>query len=83
LVGLVMEAKGVLRAGQSVVLPGASAGRGEITSGTFSPTLGKSIAMARVPAGIGDYCDVEIRHKRIRVNVVKPCFVRNGRSLID
>uniref|UniRef100_A0A486XVF2 Aminomethyltransferase n=1 Tax=Rheinheimera sp. BAL341 TaxID=1708203 RepID=A0A486XVF2_9GAMM len=79
LVGLVMEAKGVLRHGQRVVVEG---GEGEITSGTFSPTLGFSIAMARVPATVGDNAEVDIRGKMVAVKVVKPAFVRMGKKVI-
>ena len=79
LVGLVMEQKGVLRHGQRVVVNG---GEGEITSGTFSPTLGFSIAMARVPASVGDTADVDIRGKMVPVKVVKPAFVRMGKKVI-
>jgi aminomethyltransferase len=81
LVGLVLEAKGVLRAHQKVIVEGIEQ-TGEITSGTFSPTLGYSVALARVPAGIGEQCLVEMRNKQIPVKVVKPSFVRNGKPLI-
>ncbi|PID46248.1 MAG: glycine cleavage system protein T [Proteobacteria bacterium] len=80
LVGLVLQEKGVLRGHQKVV---CDVGEGEITSGTFSPTLGKSIALARVPASIGDSCEVEIRGKCLAAKVVKPVFVRNGKSQLD
>jgi len=79
LVGLVMEQKGVLRHGQKVIVAG---GEGEITSGTFSPTLGYSIAMARVPASTGDTAEVDIRGKLVPVKVVKPSFVRMGKKVI-
>lgn len=79
LVGLVMESKGVLRHGQRVLVNG---GEGLITSGTFSPTLGFSIAMARVPAGSDTHAEVEIRGKMVKVSVVKPSFVRNGKSVL-
>lgn len=79
LVGLVMEQKGVLRHGQRVVVNG---GEGIITSGTFSPTLGFSIAMARVPASVGDSAEVDIRGKLVPVKVIKPAFVRMGKKLI-
>jgi len=75
----VMEQKGVLRHGQKVVTEG---GEGEITSGTFSPTLGFSIAMARVPASTGDTAEVDIRGKLVQVKVVKPNFVRMGKKVI-
>lgn len=79
LIGLVMTEKGVLRAGQKVKVDG---GEGVITSGTFSPTLGHAIAMARVPKPVGDTAEVELRKKWVTVNVVKPSFVRNGNSVL-
>jgi len=79
-VGLVLLDKGVLRGHQKIY---CAAGEGEITSGTFSPTLGKSIALARVPHGIGSQCEVEIRGKRLAAEVVKPVFVRNGKSMLN
>jgi len=79
--GLLLLDRGVLRAHQKVVTP---QGEGEITSGTFSPTLSQSIALARLPAGvaIGSEVEVEIRDKRLKARVVKPVFVRNGKPLI-
>ncbi|SFD71375.1 glycine cleavage system aminomethyltransferase GcvT [Pseudoalteromonas denitrificans] len=79
LVGLVLEAKGVLRAGSKVIVEG---GEGVITSGTFSPTLGFSVALARVPKTVGENAQVEMRKKLVDVKVVKPSFVRNGKSII-
>ena len=55
---------------------------GVITSGTFSPTLGFSIALARVPAGIKDSAIVLLRNREIPVEVVKPGFVRSGKALV-
>jgi aminomethyltransferase len=80
LVGLVLEERGVLRAHQVVRVTGI--GEGEITSGSFSPTLSKSIALARVPMATGDRAEVEIRGKWYPVRVVKPTFVRHGKILI-
>jgi aminomethyltransferase len=80
LVGLVLEERGVLRAHQVVRVEGV--GDGEITSGSFSPTLGKSIALARVPAATSERAEVEIRGKWYPVRVVRPTFVRNGKALI-
>jgi len=78
LVGLVMDDKGVLRHGQRVVTP---AGDGEILSGGFSPTIGKSIAFARVPAGAQGTLQADIRGKLVPVRVVKYPFVRDGKPL--
>ena len=60
-------------------------GEGVITSGTFSPTLQHSIAMARVPRSvkIGDEVEVEMRKKLVKVKVVKPSLARNGQSQLD
>ena len=80
LVGLVLEERGVLRAHQVVRI--ADVGEGEITSGSFSPTLSKSIALARVPVATADRAEVEIRGKWYPVRVVKPTFVRLGKALI-
>ena len=80
LVGLVLEERGVLRAHQVVRI--ANVGEGEITSGSFSPTLSKSIALARVPMATADRAEVEIRGKWYPVRVVKPTFVRLGKALI-
>ena len=74
-IGLVLDDKGVLRHGQTVY---TSQGEGEILSGTFSPTLGKSIALARVPAGDPGQVEVDIRGKRFPLRVVKYPFVRDG-----
>jgi aminomethyltransferase len=81
MVGLVLIDRGVLRAHQKVF---AAQGEGEITSGSFSPTMNQSIALARVPNGValGDTVEVEIRDKRLKARVVKPPFVRNGKILV-
>ena len=80
LVGLVLEDRGVLRSHQKVIVPGV--GEGEITSGTFSPTLERSIAFARVPAATAGRVQVDIRGKLLNARVVKPPFVRSGKSLV-
>ena len=80
-VGLVLEGKGVLRSHQKIVVEGV--GEGEVTSGTFSPTLGVAIAMGRVPVGTDARCEVEIRNKRLPARIVKPPFVRNGKACIE
>ncbi|MNC43017.1 Aminomethyltransferase [compost metagenome] len=79
-----MEEKGVLRAGMPVTFTTASGEtrEGVITSGSFSPTLGYSIALARVPRDIGAEAQVEIRKKLVTVKVTKPAFVRNGQPLV-
>jgi aminomethyltransferase len=81
LVGLILEGKSVPRAQGKVIVDKGE--QGEITSGTFSPTLGVGIALARVPMGTGTYCTVEIRGKRLPARVIKPPFVRHGKSCLS
>ena len=81
LVGLVLEERGVLRSHQKVI--NEDGGEGETTSGTFSPTLNTAIAFARVPSNSGNQCKVEIRNKLLSARVVKPPFVRMGKSCLD
>ena len=85
-VGLILREKGgILRAHQRVIAAsGAQLEQsGEITSGTFSPSMQQAIALARVPMGVavGDTVQVEIRDKRLAASVVKLPFVRNGKVL--
>jgi aminomethyltransferase len=80
-VGLLLEGRGVLRNHMKVVVDGV--GEGEITSGGFSPTIGRSIALARVPAGDYDQAQVDVRGKLLNVRIVKTPFVRNGQIRID
>jgi aminomethyltransferase len=83
LVGLVLEQRGVMRAHQTVHAIEGGEAIGEITSGTFSPTLNQSIAMARISAEIKDSCFVEMRGKMLPVKIVKLPFVRNGKKQFD
>ena len=89
LVGLLLEERGVLRSHQSISALGAAGDAqpgaviGEVTSGTFSPTLNRSIALARVQSGTGTKVLVDIRGKPHAARVVKPPFVRDGKALIE
>jgi aminomethyltransferase len=95
LVGLVLEDRGVLRSHQQVLIPGSgggkvtgcasevTSGKGEVTSGTFSPTLNRSIALARIPATAPGRVQVDIRGKLLNARVVKPPFVRLGKAKPD
>lgn len=77
-VGLLLESRGVLRDGMTVVIP--DVGTGVITSGTFSPSLKQSIAIARVPKATGEHAQVELRGTLADVRVLKLPFVRNGKK---
>lgn len=83
LVGLIMTEKGVLRNDLPVRFTDSEGNlrEGVITSGSFSPTLGYSIALARVPAGIGEQAIVQIRNREMPVKVTKPIFVRAGKPV--
>ena len=82
LAGVVLRDRGVLRAHQKVRTP---LGEGEVTSGTFSPTLAVSIALARLPLGtrMGEDVEVDVRGRHLRATTVKYPFVRHGQSLIE
>ena len=80
-VGLLLKDRGVLRDHQRVVLDGG--GEGEITSGGFSPTLGRSIAMARLPAGDETTAKVEVRNRLLDVDIVSLPFVRHGEAKVN
>jgi aminomethyltransferase len=75
LVGLVLQDRGVLRPGQRIV---TDAGDGQTTSGSFSPSLQKAIAFARLPRGAANSCQVDIRGKLLDCRIVRPPFARNG-----
>lgn len=79
--GLLLEEPGVLRSHQRVRVPGG--GEGVVTSGGFSPTLDRSIGLARLPQGSYASCEVEIRGVWKRVRLLPPRFVRVGRSLVE
>ena len=78
---LLVDSGGVLRAHQVVHTP---LGDGEITSGTYSPTMKQSIALARLPAAVevGDVVHVQVRDRRLAARVVKPPFVRQGNVIV-
>tara|TARA_B100000945_G_scaffold120648_1_gene95967 strand:+ start:1289 stop:2362 length:1074 start_codon:yes stop_codon:yes gene_type:complete len=80
LVGLVLIGKGVLRHGQRVL---TDHGEGFITSGSFSPSMDCSIALARVPKMVLEKCRVEIRDKLVDAVLVKPPFVKHGKVLVE
>lgn len=83
LIGLVLEQRGVMRSHQTLHATEDGPAIGEVTSGTFSPTLNQSIAMARIDRDIKDSCFVEMRGKMLPVRIVKLPFVRNGKKQFD
>lgn len=81
LLGLKLLGRGVLRSHQKVA---TARGDGEVTSGSFAPTLGCSIALARLPAGVvpGEEVGVELRSGHAAAVVCRPPFVRRGKALV-
>jgi aminomethyltransferase len=79
LTGLVLDARGIVRHGHEVDVGGGRSG--VVTSGIFSPTLGYSIGLVRVPADAGPACTVQLRGRQLPARLVKPPFVRNGQQV--
>jgi aminomethyltransferase len=79
-VGLVLDERAVLRSHQRIIV--ADFGDGEVTSGTYSPTLARSIGLARVPSATGNTVQVEVRGRLLPAIAVRPPFVHHGRSMI-
>lgn len=77
--GVVLREKGILRSGQEIVFDNGSIGY--ITSGSFSPTLGFAVGLAYIPK-TGSNPKVTIRKKQLEIELVKPRFVKNNKSLI-
>ncbi|MBT3197454.1 MAG: glycine cleavage system aminomethyltransferase GcvT, partial [Gammaproteobacteria bacterium] len=76
-VGLLLEGKGVMRSHQKLFVGAREVG--EITSGGFSPTLNRTIALARIAQEVDAGCEVEMRGRRVPVTIRRPLFVRDGR----
>ena len=76
--GVLLGAKGVMRHGYGVT---TNLGDGVVTSGVFSPTLGYSIALARLPRGAAGDCTVKIRAASVPARIVRPPFVRDGKRI--
>ena len=82
MLGLILTDRGVLRGHQAVLLNGSEIG--EITSGTFSPTLEQSIALARISSdvtlNIGDTVQIAVRKKQLNAVIAQSPFVKNGKA---
>lgn len=78
LTGLLAQGRGIPRPHMEVVHDGEVVG--EVTSGTFSPTLSKGIALALLPPALvpGTSVSVRVRNREEPFEVVKPPFVTPG-----
>ncbi|WP_353507906.1 glycine cleavage system aminomethyltransferase GcvT [Intrasporangium sp.] len=74
--GLLVTGRGIPRPHCTVSRDGAQVG--EVTSGTFSPTLRQGIALALLDPGVseGDTVDIDVRGRSVAAQVVKPPFVQ-------
>ena len=79
LVGVLLNEKGILRSGQKIIKDGVE---GEVTSGTFSPFMKKSIGLARMPLSIDNNADVLIRNKLLNVKILSLPFIRKGKIML-
>jgi aminomethyltransferase len=81
LVGLELEGRRIARQHHKILADGKAIG--EVTSGTLSPTLGKSIAMAFVPAGYseeGTGLEIDLGRQRIAAKVVPLPFYKRPKQ---
>ena len=76
--GLVFEDKCIVRSNQEIFFEGNSLMKGVVTSGTYSPTLKKSIALARIPISNLKKCLTNVRGKEIKALIGSPKFVKEG-----
>ena len=81
LVGLMLEERSILRQGQEVYFDKKRKTKGIVTSGSYSPTLGKPIALARVPKNIENSCFAEVRGKEVFAKIGTPKFIKEGKEI--
>ena len=79
--GLIFNEKAIVRSNQEIYFDQKKTVRGIVTSGSYSPTLKKSIALARIPNTEMKTCMAEIRGKLIEARVGKPRFLKEGRII--
>ena len=81
LVGILLEERAIIRSGQAIFLYKERTIKGIVTSGTYSPTLKKSIALARLPKLNEEICYTEVRGKLLEAKIGKPRFVKEGKKI--
>jgi aminomethyltransferase len=75
--GLEMEGRGIARRGYGVFQEGRKVGK--VTSGGFSPTLEKGIALAMLDSDTKNTVNIDIRGKMHSAEIVKPPFYKRQR----
>ena len=81
LVGFSVEGRGIARQGHGVLSGGEAVG--EVTSGTWSPTLEKAIGMAYVPPALaapGTPLELDVRGRKLPAAVVELPFYRRQKK---
>jgi aminomethyltransferase len=76
IVGIILQDKGILRSGYEIT---HEQGKGEVLSGSYSPTLQSSIGLARVDQGYKENGKVMIRNKLLNIDFVSPRFLGQGK----
>ena len=76
-----LEERAILRQGQKVYCDGDKELEGVVTSGTYSPTLKKPIALARIPSIAAKSCFTEMRGKEVFAKIGSPRFIREGKEI--
>jgi len=81
LVGILLNERTILRQGQKLYLDEEKKLEGVVTSGTYSPTLKKPIALARLPRENTKICFAESRGKLIQAKIGSPKFINEGKEV--
>lgn len=79
--GLLFNEGAIVRSNQEVFFNDLGVPRGVITSGSYSPSLKKSIALARIPTTNLKTCVAEVRGKRVEALIGSPQFVKEGKLI--
>ena len=81
LVGIMLDERTILRQGQKLWFNENKDLDGIVTSGTYSPTLKKPIALARIPKADLKSCFTEVRDKKVFAKIGSPKFIKEGKEI--
>ncbi len=77
--GLLFEDRCIVRSNQEIFFDEKKTKEGIVTSGTYSPTLKKSIALARIVHSDKETCLAEVRGKIFTAAIGQPRFIKEGK----
>ena len=77
--GLLFEDRCIVRSNQEIFFDEKKTKKGVVTSGTYSPTLKKSIALARIVHSDKETCLAEVRGKIFTAAIGQPRFIKEGK----